>query len=176
MNAIKKAAGIGTPVRTTGAAVKKPTPTTRIKAEFEDSDMADVETPPEKLNFIRSSFPTPFRTAEKRTSQTQGNAKKRKRVIESEEDEAMSTSGSDAGSDTPAEEPPTSSSGVRASTRFRRTKASYDFRDLQSSSDEQSQEVSEESDAAYDPLEERAKQETGTRLRRGAPPCDDEEA
>lgn len=140
--------------------------------------MPATATPLSKLNFIHSSFPNPFRTAEKGTRHTSGNKRKRKQADESSEDETVATSESEDESAAAAEELTPPSSKVRSSTRVRRTKANYNLKDLQSSGEENNQEDSDDSDAVYDPNEEKAKQEKFKRgrLRRAGELIDVDEA
>lgn len=166
---IRKQAGIKNPFRTTGSGVtlasvqstKAETLNTsstqtasRLKTGFDDTDMPGTQKPHEELNFIRSSFPTSFRTTGK-TNKTQGGTNKRKRADDSsDEDEAMSTSGSESEADVPERES-TAPLSSRSSARRRTTNPKYDLKDLQNSSDDESQKAgSDDSDAGYNPVTE----------------------
>ena len=124
-----------------------------VKNESSHTDTPVSQIPSRKLNFIRSSFSTPFNTDEKKRNSNGGGTKRKSRLSGfSDEDEAISTGGSSSDSDAVA------TASTRSSKRRRTTTGpKYDLKDIQTS-DEENQ-VSADSDGGYDPVTEKEKKE-----------------
>jgi hypothetical protein len=120
--------------------------------------MSNTQSSADRSKFLHSSFDTPYRKPGNKPA-SKNSSRKSKRVDNSSEEDAMSTSGSEAEADVPAAQDPVSSTKVRSSRRARNMKPKYDIKDLQSSGDENSNAGSDESDAGYDPVKEREKEE-----------------
>jgi hypothetical protein len=140
----------------------------RIKDEFDDTEISANRTPlRKKTNFIRSSFSTPYRrSVEKKSKNTSGKNKRKRRISDSsDDDEAISSFESEFGADAipvPEQEPST-----RSSKRRRTTNPKYNLKDVQTSTDDERQ-PSDESDGGYNPVLEYEKAKA-MREKRGRP-------
>ena len=122
-----------------------------MKDESGRTDTPASQIPVRKLNFIRSSFSTPFNTNEKKRNSNSTGNKRKSRPSNFSEDEAISTGESSSDSDAAA------TASTRSSKRRRTTNPKYDFKDIQTSDEENK--VSADSDGGYDPVADKEKKE-----------------
>ena len=159
---IRRQAGIKSTIKSAGSKVKPQVGRSQaqtqenlsVKDESGHTDTPASQIPSRKLNFIRSSFSTPFNSNEKKRNSNSGsNKRKSRRSGFSDEDEAISTGESSSDSDAVA------TASTRSSKRRRTTTGpKYDLKDIQTSTDEENQ-VSADSDGGYDPVADKEKKE-----------------
>ena len=158
---IRRQAGIKSTIKSAGSKVKPQVGRSQaqtqenlsVKDESGRTDTPASQIPSRKLNFIRSSFSTPFNSNEKKRNSNSGSIKRKSRRRDfSDEDEAISTGESSSDSDVAA------TASTRSSKRRRTTNPKYDLKDIQTSTDEENQ-VSADSDGGYDPVADKEKKE-----------------
>ena len=158
---IRRQAGIKSTIKSAGSKVKPQVARSQaltqenlsVKNESGHTDTPASQIPSRKLNFIRSSFSTPFNTNEKKRNSISGGNKRKSRPSGfSDEDEAISTGESSSDSDGVA------TASTRSSKRRRTTtNPKYDLKDIQTSDEENK--VSADSDGGYDPVADKEKKE-----------------